>query len=194
METSCHLEEGCCLQKHLRRTSKPPNEDAIARVFSRLMMQGKVKSAMNYLSQNSSGGVLRLEDMIPIKSSDGATDSQCSVHDILKDKHPPGKPPEEETLLQYAPESTNPMLFENLNADNIRQAAMQANGAAGLSGLDAYAWRRLCSSFGSASRDLCWALAMAGRRQCFYFRCVSLNSSKQMSRHQTHWSWQAPST
>ena len=46
---------------------------------------------------------------------------------------------------------------------------MQANGAAGLSRLDAYAWKRLCSSFGSASRDLCWALAMAGHRLCSTF-------------------------
>ena len=58
------LEEGRCLQKHLQHTSKPPNEDTIAHVFSCLMMQGKVKSAMNYLSQNSSGSILRLENML----------------------------------------------------------------------------------------------------------------------------------
>ena len=38
-------------------------------------------------------------------------------------------------------------------------------GAAGLSGLDAHAWRKLCSSFNS-SKDLCSALANVGRRLC----------------------------
>ena len=126
-------------------------------------MQGKVKSTMNYLSQNSSGGVLRLEDMVLIISSDGATDSQCSVHDILKDKHPPG------SHLKRKPSCNMHLIQYCLRICNIRQAAMQANGAAGLSGLNAYAWRRLRSSFGSTSKDLCWALAMAGRRLCSTF-------------------------
>ena len=43
---------------------------------------------------------------------------------------------------------------------------MKTNGAAGLSGLDAYVWRRLCSSFKSASKYLCSALAAVGRRLC----------------------------
>ena len=43
---------------------------------------------------------------------------------------------------------------------------MHTQGAAGLSSLDAYAWRRLCSSFKSASYDLCHALAAVGWRIC----------------------------
>ena len=34
------------------------------------------------------------------------------------------------------------------------------------SGVDAYAWRRFCSSFKSASADLCNALAGVARRLC----------------------------
>ena len=70
----------------------------------------------------------------------------------------------ESSLLRDAP--VNPIVFDNLNADAIHQAALHTCGAAGLSGLDAYAWRRLCSSFGSASRNLCSALAAVGRRIC----------------------------
>ena len=36
---------------------------------------------------------------------------------------------------------------------------MHTQGAAGPSGVDAYAWRRLCSSFQGASTDLCNVLA-----------------------------------
>ena len=39
-------------------------------------------------------------------------------------------------------------------------------GAAGPSGVDAYAWRRFYSSFKSASADLCNALAGVARRLC----------------------------
>ena len=43
---------------------------------------------------------------------------------------------------------------------------MHTHGSAGPSGLDSFAWRRLCSSFGSVSHDLCSALAAVGRRLC----------------------------
>ena len=42
-------------------------------------------------------------------------------------------------------------------------------GAAGPSGLDAHCWRRLCTSFHSASRDLCHSLALFARRLCTSF-------------------------
>ena len=41
----------------------------------------------------------------------------------------------------------------------IRRAAFHTHGAAGPSGVDAFAWQRLCSSFGNASVSLCNALA-----------------------------------
>ena len=43
---------------------------------------------------------------------------------------------------------------------------MRTNGAAGPSGVDAYEWRRLCSSFKGASVDLCNALAGMAKRLC----------------------------
>ena len=55
-------------------------------------------------------------------------------------------------------------MFDSLNADAIRQAALHTHGAAGPSGLDAHAWRRICSSFKSASNNLCTALASVGGR------------------------------
>ena len=61
----------------------------------------------------------------------------------------------------------NPILFENLNAEAIRKAALKTKGAAGLSGLDAHARRRLqllqilfkrtllCSALASVEKHLC---------------------------------------
>ena len=58
------------------------------------------------------------------------------------------------------------MLFDSIDGDAIRRAALRTEGAAGLSGIDASGWRRLCCSFGGASSDLCDALAISARRLC----------------------------
>ena len=79
---------------------------------------------------------------------------------------PPGKPACPESLLPDSSEDVNPIIYSDLDAECILHAALCTQGAAGLSGLDAYAWRRLCSSFKSASHDLCHALAAVGRIIC----------------------------
>ena len=61
-------------------------------------------------------------------------------------------------------EPVKPITFDGLDAGGIRHAALHNHGAAGPSRLDAYVWRRLCSSFKSASNSLCIALAVVGRR------------------------------
>ena len=62
-------------------------------------------------------------------------------------------------------EATNPaILFEQIDGLMIRSTALKTNGAAGPSGLDAAAWKRLCSSFQSSSADLCDAMASIAKR------------------------------
>ena len=58
------------------------------------------------------------------------------------------------------------MIFESLDANAIRSAALSVNGAAGPSGLDSHEWRRLCTSHKGASRDFCAALASVAVRVC----------------------------
>ncbi len=153
------LLEGRCIQDRLPKSGKPRDKTALARSFQKLMSRGKVNKALRLLSSNSSGGVLGLDDVIP------DSDSPPTTREILVEKHPPGKPASSSSVVQGSPMSVNPILFENLNAEAIRKAALKTNGAAGLSSLDAYAWRRLCSSFKSSS-DLCFALASVGKRLC----------------------------
>ena len=73
------------------------------------------------------------------------------------------KDPPVSSLLAGDLTPVNPIIFKGLDADMIKQTALHTNGAAGPSGLDAHAWRRLCSSFKSASSALCVALACVGR-------------------------------
>ena len=127
------------------------------------MLQGKVQTAFRYLSQHTEGGVPKPDDKMPEPDSDGTIHLRSTVH-ILLEKHPVGKIVPECTLLNGTPNAVNPILFDSLDADAICQTALHTHRAAGPSGLDAYAWRRMCSSFKAASTDLCSALAAVGQR------------------------------
>ncbi len=153
------VEEGRCIQNRLISRKVPGKSDVGGYIFKSLMAQGKVRSALRYLSHEQNGGVLCLDDTIP--ETHGLT-----TRDVLKDKHPIGTPASPESLLARTPEVNNPIIYCNLDAECILNAALHTHGAAGLSGLDAFAWRRLCSSFKSASHDLCFALAAVGRNIC----------------------------
>ena len=69
------------------------------------------------------------------------------------------------------PESTpfHPVLLEVLNGSLIRSAALQTFGVPGPSGVDARGWCWLCTSFHSASTDLCDAMALFARHLCTKF-------------------------
>lgn len=154
------LDEGKCIQK---RASSTSNGDATARIFRDLMLQGRVQSALRYLWRNTNGGVLKLEDLVPERCTNGESILR-STRDVLKEKHLLGRDPDACCLMDGEYEPVNSITFDGLDADAIRHAALHTHGAAGPSGLDAYAWRRLCSSFKSASNSLCVALASVARR------------------------------
>ena len=156
------LDEGKSIQKRLGNHSRSNDED-VGRIFRNLMLKGRVQGALRYLSKHTTGGVLKLDDLIPETTVEGETRMRFT-RDVLNDKHPLGKDPDPRILLDGQPTPVNPIIFDAINADTIRNAALHTNGAAGPSGLDAYAWRRLCSSFKSASNSLCSALAGVGRR------------------------------
>ena len=143
------LNEGLCIQKRLR-TNRPSREKhTLDQSFANKMKQGNVNGALNSLSTSFKGGVLNLDDEISM----GANIAKRSVRDILADKHPASTVPSPDILLleDQHPVAPSPIIFNSLNADLILKAAFKTKGAAGLLGLDAFAWRRLCSSFKSAS-------------------------------------------
>ena len=86
------------------------------------------------------------------------------VRDVLIDKHPPSAPFYPECLADSDPQPIHPVIFDALDARCIRSAALRTDGGAGPSGVDALGWRRLCTSFGSASDGLCRSIAATARR------------------------------
>ena len=111
------LDEGKCIQRRLGKVTSPSNNDNIARIFRDLMLQGKVQGALRYLSKNTNGGVLKLEDLIPETTEDGESILR-STRDVLKEKHPLSKDPEACSLVEGEPEPVNPILFDGLDADD----------------------------------------------------------------------------
>ncbi len=155
------LKEGKAIQNHVRTSSRRTdkiNEARMARTFSKLMMEGKVRSAFRLLAKGGQSGILTLNQV-----STGKT-----VKDILEEKHPDANPTHGEAILSKSNVNVDfhPILFENVNAEAIRAAALHTQGAAGPSGADAMIWRRLCTAFGGKSNDLCSALAACARRIC----------------------------
>ena len=150
--------EGRIIQQHLTRTAPKHHnqQDRLTRTFARLMFEGKVRAALRLLSQHDSVGVLNLDQEI----------NGVPVREILKDKHPPAQTANPSTLLPTSAHTVDfhPVLFEQVNGDMIRSAALQVNGSAGPSGVDAMGWRRMCTAFHGASKDLCDALAAVARR------------------------------
>ena len=162
------LEEGRCIQNRLPKRTYHDDPNHVARIFSRLMLLGKVREANNFITRKSSSGLLKLDDLVPTTSDEGKT-SMVTTLQLLKEKHPPAKTPTEDILLSNHPESSNTavnFIFESLDASSIRDSALSTKGSAGPSGLDATIWKRMCTSFKSASNNLCSSLAGVGKRIC----------------------------
>ena len=159
------LQEGLTIQRRLINAKKKPcsEVDKIRRVFVKEMSKGNTKAALRLLSKDNRGSALRLSDIVPSPEC-----AHASVLDILKSKHPSGGSPTEDSIVDGAhnPPAVHPVIFDSIQGLTIRSAALRTSGAAGPSGIDARGWRRLCSSFKSASDDLCHSLALLSRRLC----------------------------
>ena len=157
------IREGRTIQQRIPTSSPTSNQERLARSFANLMFQGKTKAALRLLTDQAKGGILHLDD--PIESNN----EQREVRDILVDKHPPGQPAHPDSIICDDPPEVHPVLFESIDSALIRSVALRTSGAAGPSGLDALGWRRLCTSFKSASLELCQSLALVAQRLCTKF-------------------------
>ena len=142
----------------------------MSRRFAGCMSRGDMKAAIALLDSDDRSGAPMGLDM-PLVSEDPS----WTVCDELLRKHPKGQPACSAALksLDGCGESFHPVVFEVLDGALIRNAALRTRGAAGPSGLDAFGWRRLCTSFQQASDDLCCSLALVACKLCT--SCVDLD-------------------
>ena len=108
------------------KASEPPDR---SKVSAKLVLEGQINSALRFLSEATSGGVLSLTD---------------EVMSQLKQKHPNPQSPKLGSLLfgptddQY-PES----VYTEIKGEMVRQAALRTKGAGGPYGVDANGFRRI---------------------------------------------------
>ena len=159
------MDECRTIQRRLPSTRSPKQQFALERSFNNFMLQGRIRDAIRLLSEGNSGGPMDLD--APAVADDP---SSGSVLDHLLLKHPPPQPADSSAIkLSSTPSqdhSPHFVTYEGINGDLIKSVALRTFGSAGPSGLDASAWRRLCSSFGSYSSDLCSSMAAVARRLC----------------------------
>ena len=156
------LKEGNCIQRHLQTSSRRPQKKNRTKLFTQFMTRGKVKDAIRLLSETQRGGVLKLTDLV-----NSGSEEEKSVLDILHEKHPKNQPPFPETLVTSTDsEYFSYAIFQALDADAIRRAALHTGGAAGPSGVDAVTWRRWCTCYNTKSAALCRSIASVGQRLC----------------------------
>ena len=92
-----------------------------------------------------------------------------SVRDVLLEKHPDAQPINPDAVSPPSSDTfsmSHPILFETINGHAIKSAALRVKGAAGPSGLDSCAWRRMCTAFKKTSDQLCNAIASVAKRIC----------------------------
>ena len=97
----------------------------------KLVFEGKIHSALRFLSQNHGGGILNIADRV-----DG---QDRTVLDILREKHPLAGEIDTAALVTTAhePPEVHAVLFDRLTGLSIRNAALRTQGSAGPSGVDA---------------------------------------------------------
>ncbi len=149
-DISSLIKEGEAIQKKLvkGKISKEHKE----KVFVRLMLQGKVSSAMRWIGSQSTS-LLQVDE---------------EVLKVLKEQHPSPAQTYEGSLISGPKEIPEEVIYESIDGDLIEHSARNISGAAGPSGLDADGWKRiLCSKqFTTKSKALADNIAGMARKLC----------------------------
>ncbi|CAB0001695.1 unnamed protein product [Nesidiocoris tenuis] len=148
------LQEAQRCDRQLKRTVEKEDDDHDARVFTRLVLQGRLRDATRWITGRANvGGVLQLEDVMP----NGAT-----VLDTLRDKHPLQFKPPRESIITANP---LPLMVDvDVTANLIEKVARSMRGSAGPSGTNASQWQNMLLRFGAHSNQLREAIASLIRR------------------------------
>ena len=122
------LEESDTIQKNMKPTNKTTYINVISKKFTREMRKGNIHNAMKLLTNNMKNGVLPLDK---------------KTLEQLKQKHLQRRDADPEIMLPDNPEEIHPIMFDSIDAENVRKAALKTRGGAGPSGLDADGWKRI---------------------------------------------------
>ena len=138
-----------CVGHQTRRSRQKMDDAHIIRVFSRLMLCGKVKDATHWITGRTASWVLEPTDIDP--------KSGKTVLDVLKEKHPPPGKLNPDAFLHCDP--LPPLVDIDVTAAHVEQVACHCRGVAGPSGTDAIQWHRFLLRYRIQSNRLREAVA-----------------------------------
>ena len=144
------VREGAAIQKKLAKCKV--SADHSEKVFVRLMLQGKVSSAMRWIGSQST-------TVLP---------ADPRVMDELERLHPQGSPASPSTILHGPMQKIEAVIFDGIDGEMIERCAKRTQGSSWPSGLDADGWKRiLCAKqFKSKTEELCGSIADLARKLC----------------------------
>jgi len=122
------VQEADCCDGGLKHSCRANlNEEDIVRIFSQLILQGKVKAVVRWATEHTRGELLMPNDTVNC--------SGITVLDVLRQKHPSAQPPKASFLVPCA---TLP-LFEDveITGSHLLFVAHRIQGSAGPGGCDA---------------------------------------------------------
>lgn len=146
------LQEAVRCNRQMKKPLVQCNEDHKIRIFTRLVLNGKLRDATRWLTDRSGGGVLLPNTIL----ADGRT-----VFQTLQNKYPPQKSPDEQNFLPC--ENLPIMIDIDVSAQHVEKIARYLHGSAGPSGTDADQWKSMLLRFGSHSARLREAIASLTR-------------------------------
>ena len=114
-------------------------------------MSGQINSALRCLSENNGGGVRALNDDVMAQ---------------FREKHPSPQEACLGSLLSGPVEDVPDSIYQQINGEMVRDAALRTKDSGGPSGVDANGFRRILASksFKKTGTDLCAAIATMTRR------------------------------
>ena len=138
-----------------KRLTKPRRNDSPnkAKMFAKLVLEGQINSALRYLSEQDSGGILPPTDNVMIQ---------------LQDKHPSAQKAQLGSLVFGPIENILHVIYHQINGEMIKEAALKTKDSGGPSGIDANGFRRIIASKSSkkSSASLCDTITMLAKRLC----------------------------
>ena len=148
------MKEVRSIQERLKSSStKIDTPEHTSKIFSKLMLQGKVHAALRVLEKSSKLGIM---------------DATAETIDELRKLHPEGREASSLVLAKGEIPYFDPLVFSNIDEESIAKAALRTKGAAGPSGMDAEGWKRILISknFGRIGKDLRTAIASMTQKLC----------------------------
>ena len=154
------LQEAMRCDKALKNQRKLYADAHVDKVFSRLMLQGKIRAALRWITDRSNCGLLAPADEVELRAGDNSIVKK-TVSEVLASKHPEPRPPHSLSLLT-ADELPH---FEDIEITGalIHKVVFGIQGGAGPGGCDASHWHDVLLRYGSHSSRLRDAVASLTR-------------------------------